>query len=149
MAPVRLFISWFLMVAGLASDQGAAPSIAGVGLGDTAPEVVRVIGRPDREVETLGLRFWDYKARALTVIWHDGEPGLQGLVARGRESGRVEGIQVGDAAASARRAWGEPSRVRQDGRFVDFIRARWVISIEVADGRVRELTVMRPSATDR
>jgi hypothetical protein len=59
-APVRLIISWFLMAAGLASDQGASPSIAGVGLGDTASEVVRIIGRPDRESMTLGLRFWDY-----------------------------------------------------------------------------------------
>jgi hypothetical protein len=148
-APVRSFVSWILMVVGLVSPQGAAPSIAGVGLGDTAPEVVRVIGRPDRESITLGIRFWDYKARALTVIWRDGEPGLQGLVARGPEAGRVQGVRVGDPADAARRTWGEPTRVRQEGRFVDFVRPDWVISVELAEGKVRELTVMRPGAAGR
>jgi hypothetical protein len=147
-SPVEFALTWILAVAGLAPAQTGPPRIAGIALGSTAAEVVRAVGRPDRDDESLGIRFWDYKARGLTLMWHEGEVGLQGFVLRDASAGPLEGVRVGDTIAVLDRKWGTPSRVRQEGRYRDFAHAEWVISAEVARGRVMSLTVLRVRAPD-
>jgi hypothetical protein len=125
-----------------AAGQSAPPQLAGVSLGAT-PQIVRtVLGPPDRQEESLGMRFWDYERRGITLIWAEREAGVHGIVASRTEAGDVEGIRVGDREAQVRRKWGAPARVRQGGRFLDFIGATWVLSVELHRGRIVEITLM-------
>jgi hypothetical protein len=57
-------------------------------------------------------------------------------------------VRVGDTITVLDRAWGTPSRVRQEGRYRDFAHTEWVISVELTKGRVASLTVMRARAPD-
>lgn len=149
MTPLRAFVTCILALSGIAPAQGAPPRVAGVTLGSTATEVSRRVGRPDREAESLGMRFWDYDVRGLTLIWFGDEPQLQGLVLRRASAGAIDGVLVGDDLAVLARVWGTPSRVRQEGRFHDFVRAEWVVSAEVVDGRIATLTLLRARPPDR
>jgi hypothetical protein len=51
-------------------------------------------------------------------------------------------VRVGDPLAVAKARWGAPARSRQGGRYLDFARAGWVLSVEVADNRINEITLM-------
>lgn len=89
------------------------------------------------------MRFWEYDARGLTLIWFEDEPQLQGVVLRRPTAGAVAGVRVGDDTGTLARVWGTPSRVRQDGRFWDFVLDDWVLSVEVMDGHIASLTLLR------
>ena len=95
------------------------------------------------------MRFWDYPGRGISVIWQEGEPSVHGVVVTRPDAGDVGGVKVGDSEATLRAVWGTPVRVRQEGRFLDFVGDRWVLSAELHDGHVVELTLMRASATAR
>ena len=56
--------------------------------------------------------------------------------------GAVETVRVGDSSDVVRARWGAPSRERQQRRYLDFARARWVQTVELRDGTVVEITVM-------
>jgi hypothetical protein len=74
---------------------------------------------------------------------------VQGIVVRRSTAGRVRGITVGDSEVRLRNVWGSPARVRQGGRFLDFIGAGWVLSAELRDGSVVEVTIMAAAAPGR
>lgn len=88
------------------------------------------------------MRFWDYAHRGITVVWQDGEAGVLGIVVCAPAAGTIGGVRVGDSEGLLRRQWGTPVRVRQGGRFLDFVGARWVLSIEVRQGSVVQMTLM-------
>lgn len=134
--------SLLVAAAAVTAGQDPAPQVAGVSLGSTPQSVRSVLGSPDRQQESLGLRFWDYEQRGITLIWREGESGVHGIVASRAEAGDVEGVRVGDRERELRGKLGAPARVRQGGRFLDFIGASWVLSIEVRRGRVVEITLL-------
>ena len=138
---LRVLLPAMLLAAMADVDQGEPPWVAGIGIGSTTAAVRSRLGSPDRQEESLGLRFWEYSKRALTVIWRDDTTGVQGIVVRGQAAGSLGGIQVGDATSSLQQRWGVPTRVRQDGRYMDFVGNRWVLSAEVAGGHVVSLTL--------
>lgn len=88
------------------------------------------------------MRFWDYERRGLTIVWREGGTGVLGIVARTQAAGAIGGVRVGDSEARLRRQWGTPARARQEGRFLDFVGAQWVLSIEVRSGHVVQMTLM-------
>jgi len=134
--------SLLVVVAAVTGGQSGPPQLAGVSLGTTPQGVRSVLGPPDRQQESLGMQFWDYEQRGITLIWREGESGVHGIVASRAEAGDVEGVRVGDRAGEMRGKLGAPARVRQGGRFLDFIGASWVLSIEVRRGRVVEITLL-------
>jgi len=115
--------------------------IGGVALGDSAARVRAALGEPDRRDSSLGLGFWDYDRRGVSVIWDRDSGTVRGVVLHKAEAGRVEGVRVGESADRARARWGPATRVRQGGRFLDFVRAGWIHSAELRGGRVMEITV--------
>ncbi|HXV87199.1 MAG TPA: hypothetical protein VD793_10890, partial [Gemmatimonadales bacterium] len=135
-----------LAVALGAQTQSTAPSVAGVRLGMTVEQARRAVGRAEREGESLGMRFWEYPRKGMTVIWKEGTEGVQGIVVNSARAGAARGIKVGDSEDALRRQWGTPARDRQEGRFLDFIGAGWVLSAELKDGVVVEITLMAAAA---
>jgi hypothetical protein len=122
--------------------QDARLTVAGIGLGDQAASVLERLGRADRQQKSLGMSFWEYDARGITLIWKDRSAGVQGIVVSKPAAGALDEVRVGDAAAVARARWGSPVRVRQEGRFLDFVRPGWTLSVEVVDGRIVEITLL-------
>jgi hypothetical protein len=102
----------------------------------------RAVGKPERETTSLGMWFWDYPKCGVTVIWKEDRAGIHGVVVSSRAAGAVRGVKVGDRDAVVHEAWGTPARVRQDGRFLDLSGVGWVLSAEVRDGMVVEITLM-------
>jgi len=137
---LRCCAVWWIAVLCLLQGQ---PVVAGVRLGDRAGTVRERIGEPDRRQRSLGLDFWDYDRRGLSLIWDLDRPGgeLRVIVLKTFDAGAIEGIRVGDRQALLRPRWGVPARTRQEGRFVDFARADWVQTVELRDGRVVEITL--------
>jgi len=138
---VRAVLLLFAWLGPRVAWQHGSPRVAGIGIGSTTIAVRSRLGKPDREDESLGMRFWEYSSRSLVVIWRDDQQGVQGIVVRGQSAGAVGGVQVGDTTASLRHQWGAPTRVRQDGRYVDYVGDHWVLSAEVSAGRVVSLTL--------
>lgn len=129
---------WWIVVLAVAL-QGHAVSAQWLG---ERPSTMRArIGEPDRRQQSLGLDFWDYDRRGLSLIWDLDRPALRVIVLKTADAGAIEGIRVGDRQALLRVRWGAPTRTRQEGRFVDFTRAEWVQTVELRDGRVAEITV--------
>jgi hypothetical protein len=123
----------------------AAPKIAGISLGDRARTVTQVLGRPAGREQSLGMAFWSYPDRGLTVIWREEDTGVHGIVVSRAEAGPVGGVRVGDADTAARDFWGLPARIRLDGRFLDYVGNGWVISVEVRDHTIVEITLLAAS----
>jgi hypothetical protein len=126
----------------------SAPRVAGVALGTTSMDVRTSLGKPDREQESLGMRFWDYTHRGVSVIWREGNRGVHGIVVS-RVGADVSGIKVGDAEIVVRSTLGVPARVRQDGRFLDYVGVDWVLSIELVNGSVSQITLLRATTLQR
>ena len=141
---------WGVLGAALAAlavgGQARAPAVAGVRLGMSVEQARGVVGKPELESASLGMRFWEYSRRGLTVIWKESVPGVQGLVASGPEAGAVRGVKVGDPDTVVEKEWGTPARVRQNGRFWDFTGAGWVLSAELLEHKVVEITLMAATA---
>jgi hypothetical protein len=51
-------------------------------------------------------------------------------------------VRVGDSEAALRDQWGTPARIRQDGRFLDYVGDGWVFSVELRERAVGEMTLM-------
>lgn len=128
--------------------QSRPPSVAGISLGMSPEQAREAVGKADREEESLGMQFWEYTRRGMTLIWKEGSDGVQGIVVSRAGAGDVGGVRIGDAATSLREHWGTPARVRQEGRFLDFIGARWVLSAELKEGTVVEITLMAAGAAN-
>jgi hypothetical protein len=123
-------------------SQSTAPSVAGISL-ETAPAtVVAALGRPEVEEASLGMRFWEYRDRGITVIWRDDAPGVRAIVLSKRTAGDIRGVRVGDTRSAISASWGQPVRVRSDGRFLDFAGREWTLSAEMAKGRAVEITLL-------
>ena len=146
-------LSWMLCVAAWGGGDFALQDtplrVAGIGLGTTALAVRATLGTPDLEQQSLGLRFWDYKGRGITVIWQEGDAGVRGIQLNRAVAGDVGGVKVGDSETALRKTWGSPARVRQQGRYVDFVGAEWVLSAELSQGKIAQMTLMRASAAPR
>lgn len=146
MAPWRprgVWLSALLLLAG-PLRQGP-PDLDGIRVGSSAGEVRAALGRPERTQASIGMRFWDYARRGITVVWRDGEPGVLGIVASTPAAGAIGGVRVGDSEARLFRQWGSPARARQEGRFLDFVGAQWVLSVEMRGGHVVQMTLMGTS----
>jgi hypothetical protein len=126
-----------------ASGTAEAPHVGGVGLGDLRATVLQALGPPERRQTSLGFLFWDYPARGMSLMWDRDSDGVRVIVMRTPAAGAVEGVRVGDRATLARERWGTPTRVRQEGRFLDFVRQSWICSVEVSGGKITEMTLMR------
>jgi hypothetical protein len=126
----------------LGGTQVGPPVIAGVALGLTPARVQGILGQPQRRDESLGMRFWEYPQWGVTLIWREGMPGVHGIVANSAAAGAVREVRVGDSEAVLRRRWGTPARVRQTGRFLDFVGAGWVLSAELREKKVVQITLM-------
>jgi hypothetical protein len=137
-----LAVSVFLLGAGAPAPQDPPPALGGIRLGSVAREVRRVLGAPERMQESIGMRFWDYERRGIALIWQEGEAGVLGIVATRAAAGAIRDVRVGDPEAVLRKAWGEPARIRQEGRFLDYVGDGWVFSVELRDGAVVEMTLM-------
>ncbi len=125
-----------------ASAQAVPPSIAGVGLGASAATVSRQLGQPNARESTLGMRFWKYETLGITLVWKEDVAGVYGIVVHKPEAGSFGGVSIGDLETALAPRWGAPGRLRQNGRFADFIGNGWVLSVEVRDGRVIEMTLL-------
>ena len=125
------------------TDRGAAdpPGVAGITLGDSAPAVLRALGVPEHRQESLGFRFWDYRRRGLSVTWDKTDERVHVIVVTASRAGAVAGVHVGDLVAAVRAQWGSAARVRDHGRFLDFIRHGWTCTADVRNGRVAEITM--------
>jgi hypothetical protein len=122
--------------------QGKPPAVAGISLG-MSPDQVRVrLGGPEVQESSLGMGFWQYRARGITVIWREDAAGVHGIVLSKRAAGNLNGVRVGDTARDISPNWGPPIRVRQSGRFLDFSGDGWTLSAEIAGGRAVEITLL-------
>jgi len=128
-----LGLLWFVL-------QGL-PAVAGLWLGDRPSAVRAQLGEPEHRQTSLGLDFWDYDSRGLSLIWDLDRPALRVIVLKTMAAGAIEGVRVGDRATQVRARWGAPARARQNGRFVDFPRPTWVQTAELRDGHVIEITL--------
>jgi len=124
------------------SAQVKAPAVAGVTLGMTPRDVGAMLGSPDRQQTSLGMRFWEYPGRGITVIWREDAPGVNAIVVSKRGAGVVREVRVGDATQQVFASWGTPVRVRNSGRFIDFVGRGWTLSAEIANGRAVEITLL-------
>ena len=124
------------------STQGKPPAVAGISLGMSAAEVRVALGGPEVQQTSLGMRFWEYRGRGITVIWRDDWLGAHGIVVSKRIAGEMNGVRVGDAARDISSHWGPPARIRQSGRFLDFSGNGWTLSAEIAGGRAVEITLL-------
>jgi hypothetical protein len=150
LAEVRaLWVSALLAVVTEPAVQVGTPELGGVRLGRSPSDVRAVLGQPDRTQESIGMRFWDYARRGITLIWREGNPGVQGIVASRAAAGEIRGVRVGDGEALLRRQWGTPARARQRGRFLDFFGAHWVLSVELHDGTIVQMTLMGTADVSR
>lgn len=93
---------------------------------------------------TIGMRFWDY-GRGFTVIWRMPEQVVHGVIVANNWSEGVGGVRVGDTEHDLLKRWGTPARIRQGGKYLDFLGDHWVLSAEVGDGRVVRLTLLDAS----
>lgn len=144
---MRRLVRGIVLCGCLAACRQAAPephgvTVAGVALGAGPAAVERALGRPDRRQESLGLGFWDYEGAGVSLLWDADESVLRAVVLKKPAAGSLEGMRVGDSAAFVRDRWGEPTRVRQGGRFLDFMRSAWIQTAEVHGGRIVEITVL-------
>jgi hypothetical protein len=108
----------------------------------SAAEVLVALGGPEVQQTSLGMRFWEYRARGITVIWRDDASGAHGIVVSKRIAGEMNGVRVGDAARNISSHWGPTARIRQSGRFLDFSGNGWTLSAEIAGGRAVEITLL-------
>jgi hypothetical protein len=108
----------------------------------SAAEVRVALGGPEIQQTSLGMRFWEYRARGITVIWRDDAPGAHGIVVSKRIAGHMDGVRVGDETRNISSQWGPTVRIRQSGRFLDFSGNGWTLSAEIAGGRAVELTLL-------
>jgi hypothetical protein len=144
-ATIRLVVGLALAGIGLAGRSGRSqdplPQVGGVTLGDSAVAVERALGAPDRREESLGLVFWAYDGRGIELVWDRDRAVLATIVLRKPGAGTVQGVRVGDAVTVVDARWGSATRVRQEARFRDYVRSRWVQTVEVRDGHVAEITL--------
>jgi hypothetical protein len=119
----------------------AGLSVAGVGLTDSPAVVRQALGPPERREASLGLEFWVYGQRGVELVWDRDRWRLTTIVLRKPGSGSVEAVRVGDSTRVVRARWGAPARARQGHRYLDFVRAQWVQTVEIRDGTVVEITV--------
>lgn len=124
-----------------ASETVDPPHAQGVTLGDSAATVLRALGAPDRRQASLGFRFWEYRRRGLSLTWDNTDDRVHVIVLLDSAAGVVAGVRVGDSVAAVRSRWGSPARVRERGRFLDFVRRGWTCTAEVRNGRVTEITM--------
>lgn len=129
--------------------QAPAPELGGIRLGTLAHEVRRVLGAPDRTQESIGLRFWNYEGRGVTLIWREGYAGVHGIMASRSTAGAIRRVRVGDSEAALREQWGTPARIRQDGRFLDYAGDGWVLSVELREHTVVQMTLMAATDAER
>jgi hypothetical protein len=125
----------------------APPRVSGTTIGDTQSDVVAALGDPDRKDDALGLQFWHYTQRQLTVLWREGEGEAHGIVVGGANAGAVDTVSVGETREAAIRAWGVPARIRQDGRYLDYVGSHWVLTLEVWHDTVVQMTLLRAGAS--
>lgn len=130
-------LSWWAPL--LAAQAGL--SVAGVGVTDSPAAVRRALGPPDRREASLGLEFWVYGRRGVELVWDRDRWRLTTIVLRKPGSGSVEAVRVGDSTRVVRARWGAPARARQGRRYLDFVRAQWVQTVEIRDETVVEITV--------
>lgn len=140
-----LLVGW----AGSAAGQTAVPDsrvdpprVGGVALGDSAAAVLTALGDPQHRQQSLGLRFWDYPRLGISLTWDKDDDRLRVIVLSAPRAGEVDGVRVGDSVVVLRRRWGSPARVRQKGRFLDFVRHGWTCTAELRQGRVAEITLL-------
>ena len=131
-----------LLETALGHAHAQSPSVAGIALGMLPQEVSAVLGAPEIRQQSLGMRFWEYRARGLTVIWRDDLPGVSAIVLTKRKAGEIRGVRVGDNGRAVAGNWGPPVRVRSGGRFLDFAGPAWTLSAELANGKAIEITLL-------
>ena len=119
-----------------------APNVAGVSLGMSAGDVRAVLGGPEVQQQSLGMRFWEFRGRGITVIWRDDAAGVSAVVLSKRNAGEIRGVRVGDSSQAIAANWGVPVRVRNGGRFLDFAGRAWTLSTEIARGKAIEITLL-------
>jgi hypothetical protein len=117
--------------------------VGGVSLGDSTATVLAVLGKPEHRQQLLGFVTWEYPTRGLTLMWDRDQHTVRVMVVVKRRVGAVAGVRVGDPSSVARAEWGEPVRVRQDGRFLDFLHPAWAATAEVVKGKIVEITMQR------
>ncbi|HEX9608252.1 MAG TPA: hypothetical protein VF962_13560 [Gemmatimonadaceae bacterium] len=123
-------------------SQSGSPGVAGVSLEMSPQSVSAVLGAPEVEEASLGMRFWEYRTRGITVIWRDDAPGVRAIVLSKRTAGDIRGVRVGDTKSAISTNWGLPVRVRGAGRFLDFAGRQWTLSAEIAKGKAVEITLL-------
>lgn len=123
-------------------SQSKAPGVGGVSLEMAPQAVLATLGSPEVEAVSLGMRFWEYRSRGITVIWRDDAPGVRAIVLSKRIAGDVRGVRVGDTTSAISANWGSPVRVRSAGRFLDFAGRQWTLSAEIANGKAVEITLL-------
>ncbi len=140
-----LLVGW----AGSALGQTAVPDprvdlprVSGVALGDSTAKVLAALGAPERRGESLGLRFWDYPRRGISLTWDKDDGRVHVIVLSTRGAGDVKRVRVGDSAATIQARWGAPARTREQGRFLDFVRHGWTCTAEMKQGLVVEITLL-------
>jgi hypothetical protein len=131
-----------LLIVCPAHTPAQSPRISGIILGMSAEDVGGVLGAPELVEQSLGMRFWEYRSRGLTVIWRDDIPGVSAIVVSKRAAGAINGVRVGDSGRAISDNWGPPLRVRSAGRFLDFAGRAWTLSAEMANGKAIEITLL-------
>jgi hypothetical protein len=118
------------------------PTVAGIILRDSSARVLATLGSPERRTKFFAFRVWEYSRRGITLMWSEDDDELRVIILGKPSADDVDGVRVGDRLAVAKARWGAPARSRQDGRYIDFVRAAWVLSVEVANQRINEITLM-------
>lgn len=124
------------------TPRGRGPTVVGVTLRDSSRRVLAALGSPELRSTFFAFRVWEYPGRGITLMWSEGDDELRIIIVAKRGAGDVAGVRVGDALATARARWGTPARSRQDGRYVDFPRSGWMLSAEVMNQKINEITLM-------
>lgn len=122
--------------------RGRGPSVVGITLRDSSKQVLAALGPPDMRTTFFAFQVWEYSRLGITLMWSEDDDELRIIIVEKRSSGDVAGVRIGDALATAKVRWGTPARSRQDGRYVDFPRSGWMLSAEVVNQKINEITLM-------
>ena len=77
------------------------------------------------------------------MLWRAGDARAHGIVVAGANAGALDSVKVGDTREAAIHAWGVPKRIREDGRYLDYVGSHWVLTLEVWQGTVVQMTLLR------
>jgi hypothetical protein len=119
------------------------PDVEGIHLGDTRERVLAVLGAPDPspipDDPAADFSTLSYRGGALLIALGKAD-GVQRIMLRRAEGGRLAGIGVGDHLGKLLIGWGEPTQ--SHGSLGRYVMGAWTITVRADFGAQKVLRLM-------